>query len=136
MAHEQASIRSDLGRARGLGSAKDGFHHWWVQRVSAVALIPLSLFWLFNLHDITTSDYAHFMAWIGSPFTAIPAILFIIASFYHAALGMQVVIEDYVPAEGWRITLLLINKLSFALLGVASVCAIAWLSLASHLHIG
>lgn len=136
MSKHQPSLRTPLGKARGLGSAKDGFGHWWMQRVSAVALLPLSLFWLCSLKDIANPDLMHFLQWIGRPEISIAGILFVITSFYHAALGMQVVIEDYVHCEAAKIAALLANKLAFFFLGTACVCAILWLSLASYVHIG
>jgi len=133
---KQDSIRSGLARARGLGSAKDGMHHWWIQRVTAVALIPLSLYWLFSLKEITNPDLAGFKQWISLPQNSITGILFIIASFYHAALGMQVVIEDYVHGKAALIASLLLNQIIFFFLGTACVCAILWLSLQSYTSIG
>lgn len=133
---KQDSIRSGLARARGLGSAKDGMHHWWIQRVTAVALIPLSLYWLFSLKEITNPDLAGFKQWISLPQNAITGILFVIASFYHAALGMQVVIEDYVHGKAALIASLLLNQIIFFFLGTACVCAILWLSLQSYASIG
>jgi len=136
MTERQSSIRTPLGQARGLGSAKEGFGHWWMQRISAVALLPLSLFWLCSLKDIVNPDLAHFLQWIGRPEIAIAGILFVITSFYHASLGMQVVIEDYVHTEGSKIALLLLNKICFFFLGTACVCSILWLSFLSYVHIG
>lgn len=128
MSSNKDAIRTPLGRARGLGSAKGGTHHWWVQRVTSVALIPLSLYFLFNLRGVTQGDYALFLAFMRDPCTAVVAILFIISSFYHAALGVQVIIEDYVHAEGLKIACLLLNKLSFLFLGAASLFAIIFIS--------
>ena len=136
MAHGQPSLRTDLGRTRGLGSARHGVHHWWMQRVSSIALAPLSLFWLFSLHNITDADHAHFVQWIGHPGIAIAGILFVITSFYHAALGLQVVVEDYVHHEGWKLGILLLNQIGFIFMGVACTAAIVWLSLAAHVISG
>jgi succinate dehydrogenase / fumarate reductase, membrane anchor subunit len=131
--HTQPTIRTPLGAARGLGSAKEGAHHWWMQRVSAIALVPLSLYWLSYLPNMTTANYADFLGWIGSPGTAIVAILFVVASFYHAALGIQVIVEDYITSEGAKITTLLLNKFIFFALAAACIFSIASISF-THGH--
>ncbi|MDQ2764177.1 MAG: succinate dehydrogenase, hydrophobic membrane anchor protein [Pseudomonadota bacterium] len=79
-----------------LGSAKSGVAHWWAQRVSAVALLPLTLWFAASIIAHSGSDYAAFIAWLKSPLTTAPMILLVIALFHHTALGLQVVIEDYV----------------------------------------
>ena len=88
------SLRSDVARARGLGSAKEGVAHWWGQRLSALALIPLGLWLAVSLVCHAGADRAAIVQWLGSPFTLGALALTIIAVFYHAVLGMQVVIED------------------------------------------
>ena len=89
-------MRSPLARAIGLGSAKEGVGHWWAERVSAVALVPLTLWFVASIIAHTGSDYATFIVWLRTPLAAILMILLLIALFYHTALGLQVVIEDYV----------------------------------------
>jgi succinate dehydrogenase / fumarate reductase, membrane anchor subunit len=89
-------MRSPLGRALGLGSAKEGVEHWWAERVSAVALVPLTLWFAASIIAHTGSDYAIFIAWLRTPLATISMILLLIALFHHTALGLQVVIEDYV----------------------------------------
>lgn len=131
MAHEnEATIRSPIGRARGLGSARDGTHHFWMQRVTAMALLPLTLFFLWHLDSIAESDYTAFLKWMHHPSVAIASILFVIASFYHAMLGVQVIIEDYVHAEGCKIACLLLNKFTFVGLGFACLFAICYINFA------
>ena len=90
------NMRSPLARAIGLGSAKEGVGPWWAERVSAVALVPLTLWFAASIIAHTGSDYATFIVWLKTPLTAILMILLLIALFYHTALGLQVVIEDYV----------------------------------------
>src|SRR5579863_1307454 len=92
-------MRSPLGRALGLGSTKRGVEHWWVQRVTAVALIPLSLWFVAALLRQMGGGLASVHHWLGRPVPAILMVLFLITTFYHAALGLEVVIEDYVHAE-------------------------------------
>jgi succinate dehydrogenase / fumarate reductase membrane anchor subunit len=122
MTHDR--ILSPLARARGTGSARSGVHHWWVQRVTAVALIPLTLYFLFCLPALTTPDLAAFRAFIGAPLNGVAALLFVGISFYHAVLGVQVVIEDYIHGEAMKIAALMLNKIVFLFLGVACIYAI------------
>jgi succinate dehydrogenase / fumarate reductase, membrane anchor subunit len=93
---DRQSMRSPLARALGFGSAKDGVEHWWMERVSAVALVPLTLWFVASIIAHTGSDYATFIVWLRTPLASILMILLLIALFYHTALGLQVVIEDYV----------------------------------------
>ncbi len=118
------SLRSPLGRVRGLGSAKEGVDHWWAQRLTALALIPLAVWFVIALLGVTGADYATVRAWVGSPVVAGLLILLIVATFYHAYLGLQVVIEDYVHSEAWKLfALLAVRGASWllAVLGVVSV---------------
>ncbi len=90
------NMRTPLARAIGLGSAKAGVGAWWVERVSAVALVPLTLWFAASIIAHTGSDYTAFIAWLRTPLAAILMVLLLIALFHHTALGLQVVIEDYV----------------------------------------
>lgn len=122
-AHNNDSLRSPLGRARGLGSAKDGTHHWIVQRVTAVALIPLVIFLLTQLPHIVMTDRASVIAWLQDPVIGIALALFIVTAFYHAMLGLQVVIEDYIHTPVLKYGALLLNQISFFFLGMAGLYA-------------
>jgi succinate dehydrogenase / fumarate reductase, membrane anchor subunit len=113
---------SPLGRAIGLGSAKEGVGHWWAERVSAVALVPLTLWFVASIIAHTHSDYATFIAWLRTPAATILIILLQLALFYHAALGLQVVIEDYVHS-GAKFAALVIVRLSCFALTVAGIVA-------------
>lgn len=118
------SLRSPLGRVRGLGSAKDGTGHWWAQRLTALALIPLTLWFCVAVIAMTGADHATAAAWAGSPLVAGLLLLLLVATFYHAALGLQVVIEDYVHHEMTKLVLVLAVKagsLVLALVGILSV---------------
>ena len=103
--------RTPIARARGLGSAKDGTRHWWVQRITAIALIPLTVWLVGSLVAIGTADYAQTVHWIRTPMVSIALLLTIVALFHHAQLGLQVVVEDYVQAEWKKIAALIAVKL-------------------------
>ena len=122
------SLRSPLGEARGLGSAKDGVGHWWLQRLTSVALIPLTLWFVYSVARYHVSDYLTMVAWIKNPLVAISLLLYFAAAFYHAALGVQVVIEDYVGGEGLKISSIVICKFGLAVLAAASMFAVLKIS--------
>ncbi|MFC5582770.1 succinate dehydrogenase, hydrophobic membrane anchor protein [Rhodanobacter terrae] len=90
---------SSLHRAMGLGSAKSGAHHWWLQRATAAALVPLSVWFLAELIAQMAKGHVAAAAWLGKPFVAIPMILLLVAMFQHLRLGLQVIIEDYVHSD-------------------------------------
>jgi succinate dehydrogenase / fumarate reductase membrane anchor subunit len=122
-------MRSQLGRARGLGAAKSGVAHWWAQRVTAVALVPLSLWFICAALRLVGASHAEMLAWIGGPVPVVLLIALVLATFYHLALGLQVVIEDYVPGEVTRLATLLVIKGVIVLLTLACLVSILKLSL-------
>ncbi len=108
------SMQSPLARVRGLGSAKKGVHHWWEQRLTALALVPLSLWFIYSLVVITGAEYTTVIAWLSQPLNAVLMLLFVFSLYYHAVLGVQVVIEDYIESEWQKIAcLILINFLAW-----------------------
>jgi succinate dehydrogenase / fumarate reductase membrane anchor subunit len=115
------SLRSPLSQARGLGSAKDGVGHWWVQRMTALALVPLSLWFVYSVARYHLADYAVMVGWIRSPLVAIVLVLYFAALFWHSALGMQVVIEDYVGNEALKISGVILVKLANFALAAAAI---------------
>jgi succinate dehydrogenase / fumarate reductase membrane anchor subunit len=121
-------LRSPLARARGLGSAKEGVNHWWAQRVTAIALVPLALWFVISLLAAVGADHATVVNWIGHPVNTVLMVALLVAMFYHSYLGLQVVIEDYVHTEGVKLAALLIVKFLVILLGAA--CALAVLRIA------
>jgi succinate dehydrogenase / fumarate reductase membrane anchor subunit len=127
-AETQKSLRSSIARARGLGSAKEGVQHWWGQRLSAIALIPLGLWLVAALVCHAGADRAAIVQWLGSPFTLGALALTVIAAFYHAALGLQVVIEDYVHTKGAKFALVIL--IQFAAFGLAAAAIVALLVVA------
>jgi succinate dehydrogenase / fumarate reductase membrane anchor subunit len=119
---DRQPMRSPLGRARGLGSARDGVAAWWLERVSAVALVPLMLWFLASLITHSGSDYSAFIAWLRAPLSALLMVLLLIALFSHLALGLQVLIDDYVHSVA-KIPLLLAVRLACFALGIAGILA-------------
>lgn len=124
-------MRSPLGRAIGLGSAKEGVDHWWWQRISSIALVPLSLWFVAAVIGLAGADWETVVLWLDNPVQAVLFVLLLGAVFYHGALGMQVVIEDYVAHEGAKFAALIVMKLAaflLAALGIFSVLKLAFLS--------
>jgi succinate dehydrogenase / fumarate reductase membrane anchor subunit len=117
-------MRSPLGRAVGLGSAKEGVEHWWLQRVTAVALVPLTLWFVVAFVRISGADIDAVRDWVGRPLPAILLVLLLIATFWHASLGLQVVIEDYVHADLAKLGLLIVVRLGCFALTVAGILAV------------
>ena len=115
--------RTPLARARGLGSAGEGSHEWWRQRVTAVALIPLTLWFAAAVSRLPGMEYRELLQWIASPWHSLLLLSTIIIIAYHTILGLQVVIEDYVHIEWVKILALLAMKLVFSFLGLAAVYA-------------
>jgi succinate dehydrogenase / fumarate reductase, membrane anchor subunit len=115
-------MRSPLARAIGLGSAREGVGEWWAERVSAVALIPLTLWFAASIIAHTGSDYATFIAWMRTPLAATLMILLLIALFHHTALGLQVVFEDYVHS-GAKFAWVIAARLGCFALATAGVVA-------------
>ncbi len=119
-----ASLRSPLGRARGLGSAKDGTHHWWAQRVTALALVPLVLWFVASALRLAGAPHAAAAQWIAQPLNAVLLAALVVAVFHHAQLGLQVVIEDYVHCEALKVAALLAVKAACWLLAAACLLSI------------
>jgi succinate dehydrogenase / fumarate reductase membrane anchor subunit len=124
----RTSFRSGLGRVRGLGAAREGVRHWWAQRVTAAALVPLTLWFVASLVLLAGADHATVTAWIARPFNTVLLLCLVGATFWHASLGLQVVIEDYIHSEGPRLAALLAAKavlLLGALSGILAVLRVA-----------
>lgn len=117
-------LQSPLARVRGLGSAKTGTTHWWMQRVSAVALIPLTI-WLITFLDLSlNAPFQETLTWLTTPLNTVCIVAWIVIAFYHAAMGLQVVIEDYIAAEGIKVVAVWAVNLSFLLLALAALLAV------------
>jgi succinate dehydrogenase / fumarate reductase membrane anchor subunit len=118
------SLRSPLGKVLGMGSAKDGTAHWWAQRVSAVALIPLTLWFVFSLLTLPAFDYDTVRIWLSVPFSGFLAVLLVAVLAYHSYLGTIVIVEDYVTAAGMKVLTLLVLRFLYVLCGGAGIFAI------------
>jgi len=121
--------RTYLGRAKGLGAAGVGVHHWWGQRVTAVALIPLTLWFVISVLAMAGHPQAYVAHWISHPLVATLLIALILASFHHAQLGLQVVLEDYVHDEGRRLISVLVMRGVVYFLGLLALLAVLKLAI-------
>ncbi len=118
------SLRHPLARVKGLGASGEGAHHWWLQRLSALALVPLSLWFVVSIVHRVDHSYAQLIAWVAQPHTALLLMLYLGFMFFHAQLGVQVVIEDYVHSESRRLVSLLLLKTVILLVGAASIWSV------------
>jgi succinate dehydrogenase / fumarate reductase membrane anchor subunit len=119
-----SSLRSPLGRARGLGSAKEGVAHWWAQRLTAVALVPLCLWFVISVIGLAGADLPILEGWLNKPGNATLLVLLILVVFHHAQLGLQVVIEDYVHCEAKKVAAIAAVKFLAAALAVFLVLSV------------
>ncbi|MDB6088416.1 MAG: sdhD [Gammaproteobacteria bacterium] len=118
------SLRSPLGRALGAGSAKDGVRHWWMQRLSSIALVPLSIWFVVSLLSLPTLDHVTVTAWMGQSWTALLLILFVLVATWHSQLGVRVVAEDYIHGAGAKTLVLIALTFAHALVAAAGVFAV------------
>jgi succinate dehydrogenase / fumarate reductase membrane anchor subunit len=124
-------MQTDLGKVRGLGTAKSGTHHWWMQRVTAVALIPLFIWFISSFVALIGADHATVVEWIKNPFTTTFLIALVVALFYHLNLGVQVIIEDYIHTTAMKIFMLYGVKFGTIVLGLISITSILKISFGS-----
>jgi len=121
-------MRTPLGKVRGLGSARSGTDHFWRQRLTGVALVPLAVFFVFSIVALQGESHATVAATLANPFVGVLTLLFICAGAWHMKLGMQVIIEDYVHSEGLKILALAANVFFAATVGVACAWAVIKIS--------
>ena len=121
-------MRSPLGRAIGLGSAKEGVDHWWWQRLTSIALVPLTLWFVIAVIGLAGAERDAVADWLAEPVPAVLFVLLLVAAFYHGALGLQVVIEDYVENEALKFALLIVMKLAAVVLAGLGVFAVLKMS--------
>jgi succinate dehydrogenase / fumarate reductase, membrane anchor subunit len=118
------NLVSPLGRVLGLGSAKDGAEHWWMQRLTSVALVPLGLWLAIALARLEDFSHAIVSAWVAAPVNAVLLILTVLATIHHSRLGVQVVIEDYVRGKSLKVTSLMLSTLIHFAVATAALFAI------------
>lgn len=124
MTNNNGSIKSPLAKAKGLGSSHTGVHHWMIQRITAMANIPLVIWMIYSVFSLQGATYQEFTGWLSQPWNAVLAVLFILSTFYHAVLGNQVIVEDYISCRWFRMTKLIGQKLFFIALGVACIFSV------------
>lgn len=117
------SIRTPLGKVRGHGSARSGTQHFWQQRLTAVALVPLTLWFVWAVVRYAGAPYADVVAFLSHPISGVAMLMFVLMGVFHMLLGLKVVIEDYIHNEGSKVALLLLSN--FAALAIAATCVVA-----------
>jgi len=118
------SLRSPLGRVLGTGAAHDGVRHWWMQRLTSIALVPLTMWFVVSLLALPSLGYSTLVAWMSQSSTALLLILLVLTAAWHSQLGVRVVVEDYVHAAGARALALVLIGFAHVLLAVAGVFAV------------
>lgn len=118
------SLRSPLAGALGEGAAKQGVHHWWVQRMTAAALIPLGIWFTVSLLSLPSLSYATVCAWMSEPWTAVLLIVWVLTASWHAQLGVRVIIEDYVHSPGQKAVMLALVTYLYVIAAAAGVFAV------------
>lgn len=122
------SLRSPLGKVLGTGSAKEGVHHWWLQRLTSVALVPLTIWFVVSLLSLPSFEHVTVITWMAQTWTALLLTLFILVATWHSQLGVRVVVEDYVHGGAKTLTLVLITFIHafVAAAGVFAVLKVAF----------
>ena len=123
------SMQTPLGKVRGLGSARKGVSHWWLQRLTAMGMAPIVIYLVIGLVTSISADYAAAIAWLSAPVNATAALLLFGVGFYHASLGLQVIIEDYVSNENRRLLSLVAVKLGMTALATLSIFSVLSIAL-------
>ena len=117
------SLRSPLGKVLGAGSAKEGVHHWWLQRLTSIALVPLTIWFVVSLLSLPSFEHVTVVSWMAQSWTALLLILFILVATWHSQLGVRVVVEDYVHGGSKTLTLVLITFIH-AVVAAAGIFAV------------
>ena len=122
------SLRSPLGKVLGTGSEKEGVHHWWMQRLTSIALIQLTIWFVVSLLSLPSFDHVAVISWMSQSWTALFLILFVLVATWHSQLGVRVVVEDYVHGGSKTLTLVVITFIHcvVAVAGVFAVLKVAF----------
>lgn len=119
------NYQTDTAKVKGLGTAKHGFGHWWMQRMTAVLLIPTGLYVLINFLRLDVLTAQSVVTWMQNPIHSLLLLLFVLTASYHGALGLQVVVEDYVSSHKWQLVLQYLIKLSMVLLTMVNTYSVS-----------
>ena len=122
-----SELRTSLGQARGLGSLKSGHGHWWWQRISAIALIPLVFWIVWVAASLPSISHGEVLAWLGNPVDALLAILLILVSGLHMFLGLRVIIEDYVSCRWLRISMCIVTLFGTVVMAGGGLLAVVYI---------
>jgi succinate dehydrogenase / fumarate reductase, membrane anchor subunit len=117
------SLRSPLGKVLGTGSAKEGVHHWWLQRLTSIALVPLTIWFVVSLLSLSSFEHVTVITWMAQSWTALLLVLFILVATWHSLLGVRVVVEDYVHGGSKTLTLVVITFIH-AVVAAAGIFAV------------
>jgi succinate dehydrogenase / fumarate reductase, membrane anchor subunit len=117
------SLRSPLGKVLGTGSAKEGVHHWWLQRLTSIALVPLTIWFVVSLLSLSSFEHVTVITWMAHSWTALMLILFILVATWHSQLGVRVVVEDYVHGGTKTLTLVVLTFIH-AVVAAAGIFAV------------
>jgi succinate dehydrogenase / fumarate reductase membrane anchor subunit len=126
------NMRTPLGHVRGLGSTNDGVKNWWMQRLTGIALIPLTLWFLYSTILLSSANHLEFIAWVGAYGNPVLLSMLIICMFHHSQLGLHVIIEDYITGETMKLMLLIAIKFTAILFGASAIFAILRLTIKGY----
>jgi len=126
---QKGGLKNPMARARGLGSAHDGVHHWSMQRLTAILNVPLVAWFLWAMTQVAGLDHQALMLWVAEPLHAIPLILCVLSFFYHAVVGFQVVLEDYIHHEGMKLAAPALLRITMLVMAVACLFSILKMAL-------
>lgn len=123
------SFNTPISKVRGLGSARNGTHHWWMQKIAAVALVPLTIWFVASIVQMTKADYFTVISWLSSPIPAILMLIYIVIAIYHLRLGLQAIVEDYIHGGGMKVGLQFSILFGCTIIAVAAIFSVLKIAL-------